>query len=273
MTGVAFTVGALTNVHFWRSAGKVSIAAAAGDVERIIPMYIKGALPEWFGVLFMLTLLSAAMSTLSSQFHVMGTSLGRDFLEQGVRRLRGAGGVMGTRVGVLLGIVVSVYLGYELERLFGKTGTAIVARGTAIFMGLCACAFLPMYVGALWSKGITRAGAVAGMLAGAVSSVLWMLFVHEQESTALLLCKQWFGVRSLGIRMVQGAEPGQMVEQFIRHGPMLWAYVDPLIIGLPLAALVTILVSRMTRKLPAEHVRMCFGRSEVETTTGRRVQA
>ena len=68
MTGVAFVVGALTNVHFHRTAGQVSIAAAKGDVEAIIPMYLQQAMPTWFGVLFMLTLLSAAMSTLSGQF-------------------------------------------------------------------------------------------------------------------------------------------------------------------------------------------------------------
>ncbi|MFH0879043.1 MAG: sodium:solute symporter family protein, partial [Lentisphaerota bacterium] len=92
MTGVAFVVGALTNVYFFNSIGKISIAAAAGDVEKIIPMYLKGAMPGWFGVLFMLTLLSAAMSTISSQFHVMGTSLGRDLVEQTFRKGKSAGG-------------------------------------------------------------------------------------------------------------------------------------------------------------------------------------
>ena len=86
MTGVAFTVGALTNVYFNQTVGKISIAAAAGDVEAIIPMYIKGSMPGWFSVLFMLTLLSAAMSTISGQFHVMGTSLGRDLVEQAIRK-------------------------------------------------------------------------------------------------------------------------------------------------------------------------------------------
>ncbi len=253
MTGVAFVVGALSNVYFRDTLGKIAIAAAGGDVEKIIPMYVKSAMPVWFGLLFMLSLLSAAMSTLSSQFHVMGTSLGRDLYEQGIMRGRASGGgVLATRLAILAGIILSVYLGYELEKRFGKTGTEIVARGTAIFMGLCACAFLPMYIGALWTRGITRAGAIAGMLSGALASMLWMLFVHEKESTALLLCEKLFGVRSLGISVVEGKEV------FAHMGPMVWAFVDPLIIGLPLAAIVTVLVSLWTRKFSIEHLERCF---------------
>ena len=258
MTGVAFVVGALTNVYFVETTQKISIAAAGGDVEKIIPMYIKAALPSWFGLLFMLTLLSAAMSTISSQIHVMGTSLGRDLVEQSLRKGKGTGGLLATRLGVLIGIVLSVWLGYELEKRFGNDGVAIVARGTAIFFGLCACAFLPLYVGALWSRSITRAGAIAGMLTGSISSIFWMLFVHEKESTALLLCNKLFHVRSLGIRMVPGAEPGQLVEKFIHHGPMVWAFVDPLIIGLPLAILATVLVSKFTQRLSEDHLKKCF---------------
>jgi SSS family solute:Na+ symporter len=253
MTGVAFIVGALTNVYFVQTTDKIAIAAAGGDVEKIIPMFVKGSMPGWFSVLFMLALLSAAMSTISSQFHAMGTSLGRDFVEQALRKGRKTGGLLATRLGILIGIIISVYLGYELEKQFGKTGTEIVARGTAIFFGLCACAFLPMYIGGLWSRAITKAGAIAGMLAGAFSSVFWMLFVHEKVSSAFLLCQKLFGVRSLGIRIAEGKEV------FLRAGPFIWAFVDPLIIGLPIAIVVTIVVSMFTRKFSEDHLRVCFG--------------
>ena len=35
-------------------------------------------MPDWFAALFMLCILSASMSTLSSQFHTMGASVGSD---------------------------------------------------------------------------------------------------------------------------------------------------------------------------------------------------
>ncbi len=299
MTGVAFVVGALTNVYFADNVGNhdfaivrqtrlneegqtevttrppvlarlaqapdpeagltvettrqgsVSIVAADGQVEQIIPMYITSSMPVWFSVLFMLTLLSAAMSTISSQIHAMGTSAGRDFYEQalGLGRSGGRrGGILATRIGVAVGVLLSVYLGYYLEDAFGREGVAIVARGTAIFFGVCACAFLPMYVGGLWSRAITKTGAIAGMLAGTLSSVFWMLFVHETSSRALLLCQALFGRTSLLM-----GDGGPM-----RHGPFVWPFVDPLIIGLPLSMVVTVIVSRFTRKLPPAHVQRCF---------------
>ncbi len=76
MTGVAFTVGALTNVYFYQTLGKIAVQVApGGNVDTIIPIFINLAMPEWFVVLFMVTLLAAAMSTLSSLFHAMGTAL------------------------------------------------------------------------------------------------------------------------------------------------------------------------------------------------------
>jgi SSS family solute:Na+ symporter len=252
MTGVAFIVGALSNVHFQETVGKVSIVAAKGDVEAIIPMYLQGAMPQWFSILFMLTLISAAMSTLSSQFHVMGTSLGRDLVEESLNKKKGGSGLLATRFGVLAGILVSVYLSYIMELKFGKTGTAIVARGTAIFFGLCACSFLPMYIGALWSKGITKAGAIAGMLSGSLSSMFWIFFMEQKAATALLLCNKFFGVRSLAISLVDGKEV------LAKTGPIVWAYVDPLIIGLPIAIIVTVLVSLFTKKYDSQHLDSCL---------------
>ncbi len=260
MTGVAFVVGSLSNVYFLEAMEKPAIVAAGGDVERIIPMFLQGNMPGWFSILFMLTLLAAAMSTLSSQFHTMGTSLGRDVYEQIPGRKRSLSGMMATRAGVLLGIMISVYLGYELERRFGKTGVAIVAHGTALFFGLCAAAFLPMYVGGLWSRKITHSGAIAGMIAGAFTSLLWMLFVHEKASTAFLLCEKIFGVNSLAVSMVDGAKV------YLRSGKIIWAFVDPMVASLPVSILVTWIVSLFTPPLPTEHLARCFG-PVMENTT------
>ena len=41
MTGVAFVVGALSNVFFLQTQGKIAIAVAGGNADSIIPLYIK----------------------------------------------------------------------------------------------------------------------------------------------------------------------------------------------------------------------------------------
>jgi SSS family solute:Na+ symporter len=109
-----------------------------------------------------------------------------------------------------------------------------------------------MYVGALWSRGITKAGAIAGLLSGSLSSLFWIMFVQEKASTALLVCNKLFGTRSLAIQMVEGKEV------FAKAGPIIWAFVDPLFIGLPIAIVVTIGISLVTKKLPEDHLELCM---------------
>ncbi len=233
MTGVAFIVGALSNVYFMNNPqfGKLAVAAAGGNVDKVIPLYIKSAMPVWFVYVFALTLLSAAMSTSSSQFHAMGTAFGRDLW----RTLGGAWAgtrVVGlTRMGVVMTVVATVILGYRLP-------DNIIAVATAIFFGLCACTFLPAYCGGLFWRGMTKAGAVASIVTGFSGTILYLLFVHQKEAEALGLCQALFGKATLA------SYP--------------WTVMDPVVVILPLSALVAVGVSRVTRKLPDAILDQCF---------------
>ncbi len=294
MTGVAFVVGSLSNVYFGKNVdnldfaivttttvgedgievsnaappilaelapkpdpakgitveitkkGSISLLAAGKNVGKIIPSYVLHATPKWFGLLFLLTLLAAAMSTISSQFHTMGTSIGRDFYEKGLlggKRVKSSIGV--TRIGILVAIIFSVFLGYWLQRTYGGQGMSIIARGTAIFFGLCASTFLPMYFGGLFTRKITRAGAISGMLVGFMTSFFWLGFILKiKGKMPALLAEACFGKASL--------------LDHAKSGFILWDQVDPLFIAFPLAIIVTIVVSKLTRPLPEEYVNNCF---------------
>ncbi len=238
MTGVAFIIGSLSNVYFYKHSDykTISFIAANKNVGNIIPLYIKNAMPQWFTAIFMITLLSAAMSTLSSQFHVMGTAIGRDVYE---KWLGGKGKpILITQMGILITILISLFLAWGLP-LFFECGTAIVARGTAIFFGLCASSFLPIYIGALFSKKINKTAAITGFIMGFIVSFFWIFFVHIKESRPLLLCKTIFGVDSLA----QGTK---------------WAFVDPLVIALPFSTLATIVANKFGKPLPSKHIKKCF---------------
>jgi len=231
MTGVAFVVGSLSNVFFFNTKGMISVAAAGGNVDSIIPLYITEAMPRWFGYVFMLTLLAAAMSTVSSQFHAMGTSLSRDIYQQLTTRSEKDNTVFLTRMAILVGIVVVIFLGWRLP-------TNIIARGTAIFFGLCASAFLPMYVLGLYWKGVTKAGAISGLVFGFTGSVLYLLFIHAKESEALGICQLLFGKPTLA--------------------SFPWVVVDPLVVIFPLAFIITVVVSLFTKPCDRELIEKCF---------------
>jgi solute:Na+ symporter, SSS family len=235
MTGVAFIIGALSNVFFFKADGLISIAAAQGVTDSIIPMFLDTFMPEWFVTVFLIVLLAAGMSTMSSQFHTIGAAVGRDIFAS--KKTDAKSGLIVARVGVLVAIIVTIILSYLLPNIWDGA----IAIATSLFFGLCCAAFLPMYVGALYSRKISKAAAISGMIAGFTSSLLWMTFVHAKEATVIKLCELLFGVPTLS--------PADSMLQF----------VDPLIMALPISVLVTIIVQLAGKKrLDQEHIDKCF---------------
>ena len=230
-TGVSYIVGSLSNVWFVRESGQIAVDAAAGNADNIIPLFISSAMPEWFGAVFMVTLLAAAMSTLSSQFHAMGAAMSRDIILQLTGPLKKDRTVLITRLAIFFEILVVMFLGYTLPE-------NIIARGTAIFFGLCASTFLPLYGLGLYWKGVTKAGAKAGLLFGFFGSLLYLLFILKKESSSLGLCQALFGKPSLA--------------------SFPWIVVDPILIIFPLSILITVLVSLMTKRPDDKHLDLCF---------------
>jgi SSS family solute:Na+ symporter len=209
--------------------------AMQGNTDTIIPNFVNSAMPKWFGVLFLMTLLSAAMSTLSSQFHTMGTAIGRDVFET-VTGAHSSRSVMITRLGIVVGLIAAITLGKTVR---GN----IVALATAIFFGLCAASFLPSFLAGLFWRRMTRSAAVASILVGFLSSAFWSVFINGKTAAGLGLCKALIGKDTL---LTSAFSP-------------TWAVVDPLIVALPLSALTAILVALLTKPMSPDYVRYCFG--------------
>ncbi|MGF7118035.1 sodium:solute symporter family protein [Methanobacterium oryzae] len=231
MTGTAFIVGALSNVYFYDTVGKLAIQVAGGNADKIIPAFITAAMPLWFAYLFMITLLSAAMSTLSAQFHVQGTALGRDIYET-VTGTKGESSVLIARAGITIAVIIAVILGLILP-------ANIIAVGTAIWFSITAAAFLSMYAFALFWKRSTKEGVISGLVIGTLISIFWLVFEYKKSAAALGICK---------------ALTGQAV--LIASNP--WPTVDSIVIALPIAFIVTVIVSLMTKPPEKEHLDKVF---------------
>ena len=210
-----------------------------GNTDTIIPRYVRGAMPHWFGVLFLLTLLSAAMSTMSSQFHTMGTALGRDVFEQYRHHEHGTKSILVTRVAIIIGIVVALVMGKYVR---GN----IIALATAIFFGLCASSFLPLLVLGLFWKRMTKPAAVASLLVGFCTSAFWLMCVNGKTAAGLGFCKAWFGKDTL-------VPP---------TWSLTWTVVDPLVVALPLSLLTAVVVALVTRPMDKAYVAYVFGGSK-----------
>ena len=218
--GAIYHAGALSNLFFLKTEGVIATQAVS-DMDKIIPYFISKAMPGWFSALFMLCILSASMSTLSAQFHTMGASAGSDIY--GTYKPRSRGKLTNViRIGVLFAIVVSYVICYMLPH-------DIIARGTAIFMGICASASLPAYFCALYWKRATRQGVLASLWVGTISSLFALVFLHQKESAAIGICSALFGRDAL-----------------ITTYP--FPLIDPVLFSLPLSIIAIVVVSLLTAK-------------------------
>jgi SSS family solute:Na+ symporter len=229
---------------FFRAVTKRDDGDWMFNTDSIIPTFITSATEPWFQIVFLLTLLAAAMSTLSSQFHALGTAIGRDVYEQ--LSGRHGQGITVTRIGIIIGIILAVIFS------FSARGGYIVARATTIFFGLCAASFLPTFIGALFCRWVTRAAAKASIFTGFAATALWLCFVQDKEARSLGICWALFKKHSLLITP---------------QGPIgSWYAVDSILVALPLSALVLVVVSAFTRRPDARHLDRCFSAGGVEAT-------
>ena len=227
-TGFIYTVGALSNLYFIQEDGKLAIQAVGGNLDLIIPEYINRSMPRWFVYIFMLALLSAGMSTLSSQFHTMGSAIGRDVVEK-IRPGRFDKHSMRiNRIGIIVAILISIVIGYKLP-------ISIIARGTAIFFGVCAATFLPTYFAGLYWKKATGKAALWSMVVGLISSLFCLAFLHKKEAVALGLSKSLFGK-----------------DYLIETYP--WPLIDPILIALPLSIIVLVVLSHTAPQVTREKI-------------------
>lgn len=231
ITFSAYVVGSLSNVYFFETTGQTAVQAAGGNLDKVIPTFITAAMPLWFTYLFMVTLLSAAMSTLSAQFHVQGTALGRDIYETIIRKTGGSS-VKVARIGIVVAVFIAVILGFILP-------ASIVAVGTSMWFGITVAAFLTIYVAALYWKRATKEGAIAGIVSGSVVSLIWLVLGFKKSAEALGISQALVGQSTI-----------------ITTAP--WPTVDPLVIALPVAVLAIIIVSYLTEPPEKEFLDKCF---------------
>jgi SSS family solute:Na+ symporter len=234
MAGVAYIVGSLSNVYFFDKYNQIA-EVAAGGADNVIPVFLQNFMPNWFVSIFLVIVVAAGMSTISSQFHAIGTAVGRDLFTSKGEDENSL--MLISRVGMLIAIIITIILAYILPNIW----SGAIAISTGLFFGVCASAFLPMYVGALYFKKMPKAAAIGGMVSGTVSSLLWMMFVHKKESSVLKVCS-----------IISGKDTLSPVGSKI-------GVVDPLLISLTISILVTIILA-ITKKetIIEDHINKCF---------------
>ena len=269
--GVAYTVGAFTNVYFYDHYGVTAFTYVSGlgqGVDYIMPNYILEVFSDfkyggWVSSIFLLSLLCAAISTLSALIHTIGVAGGHDIYavfrgrkkknsdESSPENTNVTFASVSSHLRVWVSaITLSKYKkakseGDDSQSLFiNRSVTAIamvltvvycylmpsdiIAKATSLFMGITAAALLPLMAYGLYSKNPNKEVAIASITVGTVAYVLWALFINKGSSIFLPICKWLTGNQVL----------------FMNSNIM---YVDALVVALPLSALTLVIAYVWTR--------------------------
>jgi sodium/proline symporter len=163
-------------------------------------------------------ILAAIMSTISSQLLVTSSSLTEDFYKTFLNReASDKQQVLVGRISVFIVALVAISLAYDRD----SSILSLVSNAWAGF----GAAFGPVVIGCLYWKKMTRNGALAGMVTGAVTVLLWIYlpFTINGQSLSSVMYEivPGFILCSLVIYVVSNMAPQNDANILAKHDEML----------------------------------------------------
>lgn len=194
IVGSAYTVGALSNVYFMNEHGELAFQYISGlglGTDFIIPQFILEifsgiSFGDVFVSLFLLSLVCAAISTISALIHTIGAAGGYDLYTLYKNK---KGELKGDSQSINLNRIVMVLVMVLLVVYCYLMPADIIAKATSVFMGLTAAALLPAYFHALYSKNPCKKAAVVSMVVGTLVYMFFALFINTGTSVFLPICE------------------------------------------------------------------------------------
>jgi sodium/proline symporter len=160
----SLTVGFLGIGYFAANPGLAGPVQA--NPERVFILVVELLFNPWVAGIILSAILAAVMSTLSSQLLVCSSVLSEDFYRGFLRKQAGQRELVWVgRASVLAVSLVALWLARDPDsRVLGLVSYAWAGFGAA---------FGPVLLLALFWQRMTRNGALAGMVAGAVTVIAW----------------------------------------------------------------------------------------------------
>lgn len=165
--GGAVAVGFFGSAYFAHHAG--SAALVLENPERVFIVLSQLLFNPWIGGILMSAILAAVMSTLSCQLLVCSSTITEDFYRKFFRPQASAFELMwfGRTMVLLIAIVAICIATNPQSRVLSLVSYAWAGFGAA---------FGPVILISLWWKRMTCKGALAGIIVGALTVMIWNYF-------------------------------------------------------------------------------------------------
>ncbi|AJR03937.1 sodium:solute symporter family protein [Siansivirga zeaxanthinifaciens] len=154
-------------------------------------------LPDWVIALVAAGALAAALSTAAGLLLVISSSVSHDLIKKMVNpNISEKGELLAARLSAVVAVCVAGY--------FGINPPGFVAATVALAFGLAAASFFPAIILGIFYKKMNKEGAVAGMVVGITSMLLYMVKYRLGWFDEVLPDKSawWFGISPEGFGTV-----------------------------------------------------------------------
>lgn len=149
-------------------------------------------LPNWVAALVAAGGLAAALSTAAGLLLVISTSISHDLIKKQINpNISDKAELLYARIAAAVAVVVAGY--------FGINPPGFVAQVVAIAFGLAAASFFPAIILGIFYKKMNREGAVAGMVAGLIFTLSYIIFFKIVFPELNTPDNWWFGISPEGI--------------------------------------------------------------------------
>jgi len=147
-------------------AYKLYSQGIVSDPEQIMPYMAKDLLPAWFAGILISGAMAAMMSTADSQLLVSASAISEDIIHKvGKKKLSPEKMLTTSRIITLaVGLLAFVMAWFSTDLIFKLVSYAWSGLGAS---------FGPVLICMIYWKKITREGAIAGMLTGAITTIVW----------------------------------------------------------------------------------------------------
>ena len=136
-----------------------------------------GGAPKWIIGLLMAGCIAAALSTAAGLLLVLSTSISHDLMKKVFKPdLTEKEEIKWARIASAMSLVVAMYFGINPPSEF-------VAKTVAFAFGLAASSFFPTLLMGIFSKRINREGGIAGMIAGIVFTLGYIIYFQFMGGT------------------------------------------------------------------------------------------
>lgn len=141
------------------------------DPEKVMPALALKLLPRWLAGVVIAAITAAIMSTADSQLLVAASAIVEDVYHKLIKRDADQKSLLIiSRIVVLVLALISFILAME---------GGVIYLLVAFAWGGLASSLGPVILLSLWWKGITKEGAIAGMISGALTVIIWDKFVGK----------------------------------------------------------------------------------------------